>query len=219
MGKLIKKFSAILVLLMLLIPSVAFASSGQKNEELTNVELNVEDVNVYITTHSGENVRIDHNVSKFNASMSKKDNNISINLTKKKGASNNLLDMVVVYIPDVSYGIWTVNGNNAGITLPKINSNFKINSVNSAINVCVPENFTKTVDYKIENGAGAIKFAEEYSNFEVNAKIKDSAVSVSKNWTAYESRKENYSYKSGKDGAKFNFDIKNSAFSFNQIHK
>lgn len=98
--------------------------------------------------------------------------------------------------------------------MPAVNVDITITNNEGAASVSLPSDYSKTVNYTGVSGAGSLVMNSN-TDYTVNVKYSDSAISGLKNWPMFGSSGD-CSYTSGNGTAKIKVDLTKCAFSFYQ---
>ena len=199
--KMKKLFSGILsgILMVTMLSSTAFAA---ETPSVDNIIFDVKSCNVTIEESTNDAFSYDYDSAKFDVNTSTKDSTMTIEVAHIEGVATELLDRVIIYIPNKEYDLITVNGDAAGVGLPKINANYDVNAINSAIRADIFEGYNKTMDINLETSSSSIDFLKGSKDFTltIDPTFSSSCVVEFPNFTPM----KKYSYTDGTGVAKIN---------------
>ena len=205
----------------LIIGGMVISTSAAEIATVNNLNISVNNCNVVFDFSTDGKYSYDYDNTKFTVTNTTKDSTTEITINCKDNydakkaymdTSNNVVfDLVYIYIPNQSYGTVTVINENAGVTLPELNSNINYTSNGDATNIALPGDYNKIINYTSVNGAGKIVLKESFNDFKISVKNLNSAVSLPKDFPS-KTGSSTYEYTKGDGKAKINVDIQNCAF-------
>lgn len=204
---------------------VGFAAekADKKTPLVENVNLTVTDCNVIVKTLSSNTVGKSSTKDGFRYELAdgalemvatKSDTTMNIELKATKKQKKSATDMSIIYIPEQQYKKITVTSNGAGISLPPLNAAINITNNSGAMNMSIPKDFDKTLDFKSTGGANTLVLSTLADNYTLNITGKGSAINVPPELPKY-NRQANYQYVKGSGKAILNLNMEESAFSLN----
>lgn len=211
-----------LVTILLTGTLVGFTPKKDSNTSLVeNINLTVTGCNVMVKTLSsnvigsssakdGFRYEIDETIHKLTATQNGDTMTIELKSTGK--SNEGFTDMAVIFIPEQQYSKITVEGNNAGVSLPPLNTDYDLKSNNGAMSVRVTKDFNKTIDFASTGGSGSLILSSSADNYTLNMIGEKSAISVSPKLPKY-TFQPNYKYVKGNGKATINLNIAKSSFS------
>ncbi|GIP24493.1 DUF4097 family beta strand repeat-containing protein [Paenibacillus sp. J22TS3] len=189
--------------------------SGGINE----IKLVANHCNVNFESSKNGKLEYDYDGSKFQVTSKVNGSVITISTKGKDQTENSSLkDRIIIRLPKDTYKTISVNANHAGVSLPKMNVNYNLESKEGALSVSVPNGYSKTLNYKLTNSAGSIDFNSKANHFKLQLTADGSAVSVPKGWPSFHFG-STYKYKKGKGTGTINIQAKDSSFAITQANK
>lgn len=176
-----------------------------------NLKFDIGNCNVSIVKASDNQISYSYDSRIFNVSEATIDSTKTITIKSIK-ESPGLLDRVIIYVPNHNYESISVDSYDAGVTLPEINTNFKVTNDGGAIGFTVPKGYNKTFECKISGGAGSFKFSSDANDYFLMLTAENSAVSVPSTFSKLNSE-DIYQYTNGKGTAKFSITAIDSSVS------
>ena len=180
----------------------------------SNLKITANNANVDVQLSGNGQYSYNYDSSKFTVSTATNEATFEITVSANQGAVIGFEDRVTVYIPDQAYALITGVSEKGGLNLPEINANINVTNNEGAASVRLPSDYSKTVNYTGVSGAGSLVMNYN-TDFVVNVKYSNSAVSGLNNWPMFGSNGD-YNYTSGNGAAKINVDLSKCAFSFYQ---
>lgn len=179
--------------------------------KVRNIIFAIDNCNVKVekSTNSKFGFNYDNDVFIVTSRVNK--DTIDISAKRKTDCSTDLLNMIIIYIPDVAYNNVTVKGYNSGIGLPELNANMKLTIDDCTMSSYVSKGFSKNITIKATNSSGTITFSKQSKDYTLNVIKSDSAVSIDDNFPAIHGKE--YKYVNGNGASKINLNLKDCAFS------
>lgn len=209
-------FKVFLCISIMLLQISPFTTISVAAAQKTNLNIIAANCNVVVKLSATGKYKYEYDTSKFVVTKAKDDLTMNLIVERKKGASIELMDQVLIYIPKQSYGKIRAISNKAGLSLPKLNTNYAIINNSGAVRVGVPKGFSKTITYIGTKGSGGINMKGITSGFRVQIKADTSAIALPKEFPAYNSGNNNYTYQYKKGTAKFIIQLNNCSFAINK---
>ena len=188
------------------------AEANQSDETVTDLKITAEGVPVEVRLASNGQYRYEYGKDEYAVAASAIGSAFEIKVTDIEPETGGGTS-VIVYIPDQSYALVTVDSEGSSLMLPAINANITVTSNASSVVLSLPADYNKALNFT-GNASFCSLSMSNVNDYAVSAEISTSAVSAPNDWPACDVLSSNYNYTTGNGTAKIQIDITSSSFIF-----